>query len=169
MMERPPYIVIGTVIASHGLRGAVVVYPETDFPERFAAGAKMYLGEGVEQLTVRQSRPYKRGRLLVEFEEVVNRDRAEKMRHQTLTIERSLIAALDEDSNYIFDLEGMEVVTDEGEQLGQLKQVLITGANDVYVVVGPGGEILLPAIREVILQVDVPAQRMIVHLLPGLR
>ncbi len=168
-MKRPPYIVIGTVIASHGLRGAVVVYPETDFPERFATGAKMYLGDGDEQLTVRQSRPYKRDRLLVEFEEILSRDRAEKMRRRVLTIEGSAAATLDENSNYIFELEGMDVVTDEGERLGQLKQVLVTGANDVYVVAGPGGEILLPAIREVILQVDVPGQRMVVHLLPGLR
>ncbi len=167
-MSSPEYVLIGKIVAAHGMYGAVIVSTETDFPQRFAVGASMYLDEGARQLTIQDAKPYKGKRLLVRFEEIHDRTGAETLRHHNLTIHRSEMMVLEENSNYIFDLLGLQVITEDGDMLGKLVDVLVTGANDVYVVHGPRGEILLPATREVIQKVDIDAQQMVVRPLPGL-
>ena len=97
-----------------------------------------------------------------------DRDRAEELRGRYLRVPGSALAALDEGEYYLFQLMGLAVVTEEGRDLGPVKDILETGANDVYIVDTPTGELLLPAIPDVIKDVDLSAGRITVHLLPGL-
>jgi 16S rRNA processing protein RimM len=166
------YLAIGRIIAPHGIRGEVKVEVLTDFPERFKPGAHVFLGAGTEDQEARPAkiaaaRPHKGG-FLVKLDSVPDRNAAELERNRYLLIPAADAMPLGEHENYLHDLMGLEVETTDGQHLGELREVLFTNANDVYVVRGPAGEVLLPAIRDVVLQVDVPARRMVVALPEGL-
>ena len=165
----PPdgHVVIGHVTGSWGLRGDVKVQPQTDFPERFSAGSGLHVDGRRE--TVVSARPY-RGGYVIRLTGVTDRTAADSMRGALLTVPEDEIAPLPEDSYYHFQLIDMRVFSDEGESLGVIVEILDTSANDVYVVRdGTGAEVLIPAIRETVLDVDVDGGRMTVHLAPGLR
>lgn len=166
------FAAVGRIVAPHGIRGEVKVELMTDFPERYRPGAQLYLGDltGADAAPVRvvAARPHK-GAMLVKLETVPDRNAAELLRDRYLLIPETQLMPLGEHENYIHDLIGLQVVTADGEALGVLKEILFTRANDVYVVAGPEGELLLPALREVVLEVDLPARRMTVALPDGLR
>ncbi len=166
----PGYLAIGQIVAAHGIRGEVKVTPLTDYPERFKAGARVYVGRGeaVAPAEITAARPHQNV-WLVKLANVPDRNAAELMRDQYLMIPEQEAMALAEHENYVHDLIGLAVATDAGETLGTLTEVLTTPANDVYVVTGPGGELLLPALRSVVLVVDLAAHRMVVRLPEGLR
>ena len=166
------YLAIGRIIAPHGIRGEVKVVVLTDFPERFKPGTHVFLGAGTEDPEARPAkiaaaRPHKGG-FLVKLDIVPDRNAAELVRNRYLLIPAADAMPLGEHENYLHDLIGLEVETTDGQHLGELREVLFTNANDVYVVRGPAGEVLLPAIRDVVLQVDLPARRMVVALPEGL-
>ena len=166
------YLAIGRIIAPHGIRGEVKVEVLTDFPERFKPGTHVFLGAGTEDPEARPAkiaaaRPHKGG-FLVKLDIVPDRNAAELVRNRYLLIPAADAMPLGEHENYLHDLIGLEVETTDGQHLGELREVLFTNANDVYVVRGPAGEVLLPAIRDVVLQVDLPARRMVVALPEGL-
>lgn len=163
------YLAIGSIVAAHGIRGEVKVAVMTDFPERFRPGATVYLGSPDSAVPVRiqASRPHG-DRMLVKLNSVPDRNAAELLRDQYLLIPEAEAMQLGEHENYVHDLIGLDVETAAGEPLGKLTEVLTTPANDVYVVTGPDGEVLLPALRDVILKVDLAAQRMTVALPEGL-
>jgi 16S rRNA processing protein RimM len=166
------YLAIGRIIAPHGIRGEVKVEVLTDFPERFKPGTHAFLGVGTEDSEARQvkilaARPHKGG-FLLKLDIVPDRNAAELVRNRYLLIPAADAMPLGEHENYLHDLIGLEVETTDGHHLGELREVLFTHANDVYVVRGPAGEVLLPAIRDVVLQVDLSARRMVVELPEGL-
>jgi 16S rRNA processing protein RimM len=163
------HFAVGKVVGVHGLKGEVKVDSYTDFPERFAAGAVLVLGDELEPLTVRESRPHK-GHLLVGFEEIEGRDDAETLRGEWLYVPEHAASELGENVYWVHDILGMKVISDEGVALGVVDDVLFTGANEVYVVHRGVGkpDLLLPATDEVIRIVDVPGRRLTVHLIPGL-
>ncbi len=166
------YLAIGRIIAPHGIRGEVKVEALTDFPERFKAGSNAFLGAGTEDPAARPvkisaARPHKGG-FLVKLDSVPDRNAAELLRGRYLLIPAADAMPLGEHENYLHDLIGLQVATVDGRDLGELREVLFTNANDVYVVRGPAGEVLLPAIRDVVLQVDLSARRMVVALPEGL-
>lgn len=166
------YLAIGRISAAHGIRGEVKVEVLTDFPERYKPGARVYLGVGTEDPEARPvrigaARPHK-GALLVKLDRVPDRNAAELLRDQYLLIPEAEAMPLGDHENYLHDLIGLQVETADGQHLGTLQEILITKANDVYVVAGPGGEILLPALRDVILRVDLSARRMTVAVPEGL-
>lgn len=166
------YLAIGRIIAPHGIRGEVKVEVLTDFPERFKPGTHVFLGAGTEDPEARPAkiaaaRPHKGG-FLVKLDIVPDRNAAELVRNRYLLIPAADAMPLGEHENYLHDLIGLEVETTDGQHLGELREVLFTNANDVYVVRGAAGEVLLPAIRDVVLQVDLPARRMVVALPEGL-
>lgn len=167
------YLAVGRVITAHGTRGEVSVDPFTDFPEeRFAAGNSMLLGEDMEEAEIATARPHK-GRMLVRFGHVTNRDDAEALRGSWIYIAEEDAAELDEDTYYIHQIVGLTAQTGDGQILGTVQDVLFTGANEVYVVkpaagVNEGREILLPAIGEVIAAVDIEGGRLVINLLPGI-
>ncbi len=161
------YIAIGRIVGIHGVRGEVKVDVYTDFPERFEPGSDIVL-EGETQLyRILSTRPHK-GMLLVQLEGFTSRTHVERLKGKHLVIPRDLAKVLDEDEYYVDELQGLQVCTDEGIDLGVLDEVLWTGANEVYVVHGEYGEVLLPAIAEVIQKVDLQGGYLIVRLLPGL-
>ena len=166
----PHYIVIGRIIGPHGIRGGVKVSVLTDYPERFRPGTPVYLGSEEEAAPVEivAVRPHK-NMLLILLADVPDRNAAELLRDRLFLIPEAQAMPLGEHENYAHDLIDLAVETVEGEALGRLTEILFTGANDVYVVVGPEGELLLPALREVVLQVDLAAGRMVVALPDGLR
>lgn len=166
------FIAVGQIVAPHGIKGEVKVEPMTDFPERFKQGAKVFLAAAVDggevvQTEIAAARPHQ-GRWLVLFANVKDRNAAETLRDQYVLIPEADIMPLGEHENYAHDLIGLEVVTTDGAGLGKLVEILFTPANDVYIVRGPQGEVLIPATREVILSVDLASRRMTVALPEGL-
>ena len=165
----PVYLVVGLLRRPHGVRGEIMMEIITDFPERVKPGEKFYLGEAHKPVTIRSSRKHKQG-ILVAFEGVADRDEIGAYRNTYLYVDLNDWPPLPEGEYYDFELVGLEVIVEEsGEVLGELVEILETGANDVYVVKSDSGqEYLLPAIPEVVLDVDLDAEQMKVYLLPGL-
>jgi 16S rRNA processing protein RimM len=151
------------------VQGEVLVEIYTDFPERLRPGTALFAGEDHDPLTVRSQRPHKDG-LLMSFEGIETPESVGRFRNQVLYVSRADAPVLPEGEYYYHQLIGLNVVDEAGRPLGVLTEVMETGANDVYVVADPAGmDLLLPAIPEVVLEVDLEARRMRVHLLPGLR
>ena len=163
------YLAVGNIVGVHGIRGEVKVELLTDFPERFSPGATVYLGpEGLARpLRIEAARPHK-GMMLVKFAGVPDRNAAELLRDNLLLIPEELAMPLSEDENYAHDLIGLQVVTTAGRVLGQLVEIVYTPANDVYVVRRTGAEVLIPALKEVVVTIDLPGGRMVVQLPEGL-
>lgn len=164
------FLRVGVISSTHGVRGEVKVYPTTDDPRRFEVLKKVLLDTGKEQKELEITGvKFLKNQVILKFRGYDNINDIEKYKSMDLLVSREDAVPLEENENFIVDLIGMTVVTDLGETLGTLADVLQTGANDVYVVKTPQKkEILLPAIRDCILDVDVEAQRMLVHVLEGL-
>lgn len=168
VFREPDFVLVGVLRRPHGLRGEVQVSIETDFPERLQPGVQLFLGEAHTPVTIRSYRLMDNG-LLLSFKEFPDRNSLESIRNAPLFSRVQDSPPLPPGQYYRYQLMGLSVVTDTGEELGVLTQVLETGANDVYVVQSPTyGEVLLPAIEDVVLETDIEAKRMRVHLLDGL-
>lgn len=164
------FLQVGVISSTHGIRGEVKVFPTTNDPGRFQKLKKVLLTTEKEQIPLElQSVRYSKQFVIVKFKGIDNINDIEKYKGAQLLVSREDAVKLEKDEYYIADLLGMEVVTDEGEK-GTLKDVIETGANEVYVVeFETFGEVLIPAIRDCILHVDVEAGTMQVHLLEGLK
>ena len=161
---------VGVITTTHGVRGEVKVYPTTDEAERFLDLEYVLLDTGRElrRLTIQNVKFFKNLAIL-KFEEIDNINDIEMYKGRDLWIPREEGQELFEDEYYVADLLGMEVCLEDGSRFGTLKDVMETGANDVYVVTRTdGSEALLPAIHECILDVDLEKNRMTVHLMKGL-
>lgn len=164
----PRFLVVGEVVKPHGVRGEVRVLPHTDVLERFTWLETVYLGEENPQpVGVEMARPHQ-NIILLKLAGYDDRDAAETLRGVLLQVPETEAVPLEEGEYFLFQLVGLEVFSDDGQELGRLTQVLETGANNVFVVAGVDGEILLPDIDDVILDIDFANGRMVVHLLPGL-
>lgn len=164
------YIAVGMITSAHGLRGEVKVELHTDFPERFAPDEVVYLGEALQKVTIQSARPHQ-GQMLLVFQGIDSRTAADALRNVWIFIPEEEAVDLEEDTYFVHDIIGLSVQTTAGTLLGTVEQVLFTGANDVYVVETPDEprrEILLPAIDEVIKNVDLENGILTVELLPGL-
>ncbi|MGE0229894.1 MAG: ribosome maturation factor RimM [Dehalococcoidia bacterium] len=159
-------VAVGRINGVWGVRGHVKVTPLTSNPERLVQGATLYVGgEPRRVLDVR----YPQGYPCMRFEGFEDRTAAEVLRGALIEIDEADLAPLPEGEYYLHDLEGLEVVTAAGEHIGRLKEVLTTGANDVYVIARPGkADALIPAIADVVLSVDIDAGRMTIEPMPGL-
>ena len=159
-------VAVGRINATWGLRGHVKVTPLTSNPQRIQPGAVLLVrGEPREVLDVR----YPKGFPCVVFAGYEDATAASALRGTLIEIDDADLPDLGQDEYYVHDLVGLEVVTTEGERLGRLAEVLRTGANDVYIVRRKGErDLLLPAIGDVIGEVDLDGGRMVVQLLPGL-
>ncbi len=161
---------VGVITSTHGVRGEVKVFPTTDDPNRFKKLKKVFLDTGREQVELDISGvKFFKNMVILKFKGYDNINEIEKYKGQDLWITREQAVPLGEDENFVADLIGLSVVTDEGTELGIMKDVMFTGANDVYVVERQGGkELLLPAIKDCILAVDLEKGIMTVHVLDGL-
>lgn len=162
---------VGVITSTHGVRGEVKVFPTTDDVARFKKLKNVILDTGKENLELEVAGvKFFKNMVILKFKEFDNINDVEKYRQKGLYVTRENAVKLKKDEYFIADLIGLSVQTDEGELLGDVTDVLQTGANDVYVVrTAEGEEILLPAIKECVRKIDVEGGSMQVHLLPGLR
>ena len=165
------YFRVGVIANTHGIRGEVKVFPTTEDPKRFKGMKEIILDTGNEKkvLEVASARFFK-NMVILKFKGIDSINDIEKYKGKSLFVTRENAVELEEDEYYIGDLIGMEVYTDDSEErFGVLKDVMETGANEVYIITSENhGEVLLPAIHECILDIDVEAKKMKVHLMEGL-
>ena len=164
----PVYLTVGFLRRPHGVSGEIILDLHTDFPERLKSGRKLFLGEERKPMTLVSARPHAKG-MLIKLRGIETPEDVGQFRNQWVYVKASDVPPLPEGQLYQHELFGFSVVDESHDLLGELVEILETGANDVYVVRDANGhEILLPAIPSVILELD-PARRLIrVHLLEGL-
>jgi 16S rRNA processing protein RimM len=155
---------VGRILAPHGVRGELKVEPLTDFPERFRRGARVWLRG--EPRRIEGSRLIGRS-VLLKLDGINDRTAAAALRDEELFVPQAK-SLPDANIFYQHDIVGLAVETAAGEALGKVEGIFSTGANDVYVVRGAQGELLLPAIDDVVKQIDLAGRRVVVELLPGL-
>lgn len=164
------YFRIGVITSTHGLKGDVKVFPTTDEPARFRKLKEAYILDGNTYVPVEADKAsFFKQFVILHFSGLNRIEDVEKLVRKELYVDREHAIPLEEGEYYIRDLIGLRVIDDDsGGVLGELQDVLQTGANDVYVVSDGSREILIPVIRECILDVDLEDGLVRVHLLPGL-
>ncbi|MEI5906151.1 ribosome maturation factor RimM [Bacillus spongiae] len=161
---------VGKVVNTHGVRGEVRVISSTDFPEeRYAVGSTLYLFQGNESLplTVQSYRRHKNFDLLL-FEGYDNINEVERFKGATLKVAADQLGELEEGAYYFHEIIGCTVTATTGEELGKVKEILVPGANDVWVVKGKKGEILIPYIDDIVDMIDVKNKHIIIKPMEGL-
>lgn len=161
----PEFLIVGHIIAPWGIRGEVKVEVVTDFPERFAPRRQVYLNR--RPLEIENCRPHKQ-HLLVKLATIDSVEAAEKLRGQDLTIPGSELHPLPEGQYYTFQLIGLKIVTTEDETLGRVTDIMTTPSNDIYIVEGKRGEILIPAIEDVVKSIDLKKGKIVIEAIEGL-
>ena len=160
---------IGKVVALFGIRGELKVLLLTDIPNRFAGLGAVYAGPDHIRRLIQSVRPYKGEMIVLKLEGIDDANTAESLRDQNLAIPVSELAQLPPDSYYQHDILGLMVITLDGQKLGSIVDIIVTGSNDVYVIKVPNGsQVLIPAIKDVIKQVDLIRRTMYIDPLPGL-
>ena len=161
---------VGIITSTHGVRGEVKVYPTTDDPRRFRRLKEVVLDTGREKLNLEiEGVKFFKQFVILKFKGLDNINDIEKYRQKSLHVTRKNAVRLQRDEYFIADLIGLKVQDEDGTELGTVKDVIETGANDVYEVeMADGRSLLLPAIKQCILNVDVENGMMQVHVLEGL-
>lgn len=163
------YISIGKILNTQGRHGAVRVLPLTDYPERFGEMSRVsvFVKGFRRALSIEEAYSYKK-HIVMKFKEVPDINAAKELKGGLLKITRDELVALPKDSFYIFDIVNLDVYDSAGRRLGKISEVLQTGANDVYVVETGGKPLLIPALKQVVREVDLTGRRMVVELPKGL-
>lgn len=161
---------VGVITSTHGVRGEVKVYPTTDDAARFKQLKHVLLDTGKETLPLEiQGVKFFKQFVILKFKGFDNINDIERYKRCPILIERCDAVELEEDEYFIADMIGMAVETKDGKEFGTLKDVIETGANDVYVIdSAEHGEVLVPAIKECILDVNIEEGKMKIHLMDGL-
>lgn len=161
---------VGIISSTHGVRGEVKVFPTTDDIKRFKKLKKVILDTGREHMPLEvESVKFFKQFAILKFKGIDNINDIEKYKGKSLLVDRENAVRLRKDEYFIADMIGLSVFTEDGEEFGTLKDVLETGANDVYIIDSKGhGEVLVPAIKQCILDVDIENQKMTIHLMEGL-
>ena len=161
------YLVVARIVSPQGNRGEVKAEVITDFPERFASTTAVHLGPDHRRYEV-ESHRFLEDAVVLKLRGVDTIDQAEALRGKLVEVPEEEAVKLPEDHYFWHQILGLQVVTVEGELLGKVDEILQTGSNDVYVVHGPRGELLIPAIKQVVRSVDLAEGKITVELLPGL-
>lgn len=161
---------VGVITQPHGVRGEVKVFPTTDDPVRFKKLKKVILDTGKEKLDLEVEHvKFFKQFVIVKFKEFDNINDIECYKRCPLLVTRENAVSLEEDEYFVADMIGMKVITEDGTEFGTLSDVMETGANDVYVIDSKEhGEVLMPAIKECVLNVDMESGIITVHLMNGL-
>ena len=161
---------VGVISSTHGVRGEVKVYPTTDDVNRFKSLKNVILDNGREHMDLEiQGVKFFKNMVILKFKGFDSIDDIDKYKGKDLLITRDQAVELGPDENFIVDLIGLRVITDNGEEFGTLTDVIKTGANDVYEVkTAEGKEVLFPAIKECVLNVDLTEGIVTVHIMDGL-
>lgn len=165
---------VGIITSTHGISGEVKVFPTTDDAKRFKTLTQIILDTGKEKINLNiQGVKFFKNFVILKFKEYNNINDVEKFRQMPLYVTRKNAVKLDQNEYFIADLIGMSILDEENQKIGILTDVMQTGANDVYVIeldhdAMEKQEILVPAIKECILKVDMKSREMTIHLLEGL-
>lgn len=161
---------VGIITSTHGVHGEVKVFPTTDDVRRFKRLKEVILDTGKEQITLEvEGAKFSKQLVILKFKGIDNINDVEKYRQKSLYVTRENAVRLRRDEYFIADLMGLRVHDEGGAEIGVLREVMETGANDVYVIdLNDGRELLLPAIKECVLNVDVEAGFVQIHIMPGL-
>lgn len=160
---------VGVVTSPHGVRGEVKVYPTTDDVKRFKKLGKVTLqGKKVTLETEVESVKFFKQMVILKFKDINDMDTAGLWRQADILVDRAHAVPLKPNENFIADVIGLSVIGDDGTEYGTVKDIMKTGANDVYVVEGKEKELLLPSIPSCILEVNPEEGFVRVHMLPGL-
>lgn len=164
------YLEIGQIVNTFGIKGQVKVNPFTDDIRRFDELKEMYVEKKHElKLFQIEKVNYSKNMVILKLKGIETPEQAETLRNSYLKIDRKNAKKLPEGTYYIADLIGLDVYTDENKLLGKLDYIYNTGSSDIYVVKDEQGkETLLPAIKEVLKQVDLDSKKIIVHIIEGL-
>ncbi len=171
--ESPRYLILGEILRPHGVRGELRMRIFTEYPERIAEKQTIILAEDADGKNARtlrlDSMRLHQNYALLKLEGIDDRDSADLMRELMVLVEMDDAVPLDEGEFYLYQVIGVRVVTDEGEELGTVREVMETGANDVYIIDSERyGEVLLPAIPSIILKTDISGGTITVHIMDGL-
>ncbi len=173
------YFQVGVIVKAHGLKGEVNVFPTTEDPQRFKKLKKVILDtgrDGKKELTIERVK-FGNKFVIVKFKEFNDINEVERFRQKELIIPREDAIELEEGEYYLGDLEGMTIVDEEGNELGILKQVIQTGANDVYEMKrtnmdgapeGASDVVMIPGIKECVKNIDIENKVMTIHIMDGL-
>lgn len=169
MNKEKQLISVGEIINTQGNKGEVRVWPLTDFPERFKPGAVLLMEKDGHQrhLTIEKVRTQKNF-LVIKFTEITDMPLAEELKTGLLKITNDQLTKLPANTYYIFEIVGMEVRTNDGQVLGKVKDVIQTGSNDVYIVAGKTKDYLIPALKQIVKDVDKENKLITVEPLEGL-
>lgn len=163
----PRYLAVARILTSFGVHGEVRAEILTEFPQRFAGLQTVYLSEEAQPYPLESFR-LQRGQVILKLAGIDTPEQAAKLRGQLVQVPVEEAVALPEGQYYLYQIVGLAVETTAGEPLGHVTDVLFTGANDVYVVRGEGGELLVPAIEQVVKQVDLEHGRLVIEPLAGM-
>ncbi|MCM1191159.1 MAG: ribosome maturation factor RimM [Butyrivibrio sp.] len=164
------YLQVGVIISTHGIKGEVKVFPTTDDPKRFKRLKEVLLDTGKERLDLEiEGVKFFKQFVILKFKGLDTMNDVEKYRRASLLVTRKNAVRLEKDEYFVADLIGLKVQNEDGSLIGSLRDVITTGANDVYAIdLDDGRELLLPAIRQCVLEVDVEAGFIRIHILEGL-
>ncbi|MCQ2507475.1 MAG: ribosome maturation factor RimM [Dorea sp.] len=164
------FLRVGVISSTHGVRGEVKVFPTTDDPERFLDLEHVIMDTGKEKKNLEiQGVKFFKQFVILKFKGIDNINDIERYKGCELYVSREDAVPLEEDEFYIADLIGMKVVLEDGKEFGTLNDVMETGANDVYIIDSKEhGEVLIPAIKECVLDIDIDEMVMTIHLMKGL-
>ncbi len=158
----PLYLVVGQIRKPHGLKGEVLFEVMTDFPERLQRGKRVYIGDEHTLMTIIGVRSHNKG-LLVSFRGKETPEDVESLRNEMVYVKTSELPSLPKGEYYFHQMVGLQVYNEQEELLGELTEILETGANDVYVINTPEGkELLVPAIESVLKLVDLDRKRIVI-------
>ena len=161
---------VGVITSTHGIRGEVKVFPTTDDVKRFKKLKQVILDTGREHLTLEiEGVKFFKQFVILKFKGIDNINDIEKYKGKSLLVDRANAVKLHKNEYFVADMIGLQVFTEDGEEFGVMKDVMETGANDVYIIDSlKHGEVLVPAIKQCILDVDIENGKMTIHLMEGL-
>lgn len=165
-MNPPRYLIIGRVLKPWSYRGEMKIEILTEFPNRFASLRQVFIGDDAKSFSVESTRLHGKHALIKL--QGVDSTQAAKLRDQLVYVSREDAVPLERGKHYLYELVGLSVITTDGEALGEIVEVLDTGANDVYVVRDGSREILIPAIEDVVKEIAIARGEIVVKLLEGL-
>jgi len=159
------FVTVGQILAPWGVKGKLKVKVITDFPQRFALSSKIYINR--QPMTI-DSAEWHKGKVIIKLNQIDTIEAAQRLRGQPIEIHHSQLYPLPEGQYYHFQLIGLEVWTTQGELLGNITEILTTESNDNYVVSGAKGEILIPAIEDVVKSIELDSRRITIEPIEGL-
>ncbi len=163
--SEPEFITVGRILSPWGIKGEIRVEVVTEFPERFALSSNLYVNR--QPVTINRCSWHK-GKAIIKLHTINSAEDAQRLRGQFIEIHHSQLKPLPEGQYYHFQLIGLEIWTIQGELLGNITEILTSKSNDTYIVHGDKGEILIPAIEDVIKSINLDAGRVIIEPIEGL-